>query len=67
MDLLSGASALFSAGVAVAGHRADRKANRQNPVAPKDIASTASHFRGDPASQGSVAVQVVDDLHGDAA
>lgn len=32
--LLSGASALFSAGVAVAGHRADRKAGRQTCLRP---------------------------------
>jgi hypothetical protein len=30
--LLSGASALLGAGAAVAGHRADRKASRQNPA-----------------------------------
>jgi len=32
MDLLAGASALFGAGAAIAGHRADRKAHRQNPA-----------------------------------
>ena len=30
MDLLTAASALFSAGTAIVGHRADRKAHRQN-------------------------------------